>query len=302
MLFRSAELGQSNDKVVAVGADTAASVSLNMFYEKFPDRFFNVGIAEQNMIGIASGLAISGLIPFASTYAIFSTGRPWEEIRTTVCYSNLNVKIGGSHGGVMVGPDGATHQALEDIAIMRCLPKMTVIVPCDMVETKKATIAAAKIFGPVYLRYGREPMPIITTSDSPFEIGKAIILKDGGDVAIFACGHLVYEALCAAEILAQSGINATVINVHTIKPIDEETIIKAVLKCGAVVTAEEHQIAGGFGSAVCEVLAKNCPAPVEMIGVFDTFGESGAPLDLLKEYGLKADNIVTAAIKAIKRK
>ena len=297
-----AELGKTNPKVVAVGADTAASVSLNLFYEKFPERFYNVGIAEQNMIGIASGLSLTGLIPFASTYAIFSSGRPWEEIRTTVCYSNLNVKIGGSHGGVMVGPDGATHQALEDIAIMRCLPKMTVIVPCDMVETKKATIAAAKMFGPVYLRYGREPMPIITKDDSPFEIGKAITLKDGGDVAIFACGHLVYEALCAAEILEKSGIKASVVNVHTIKPIDEETIVKTAKKCGAIVTAEEHQVAGGFGSAVCEVLAKHCPVPVEMVGVFDTFGESGAPLDLLKEYGLKAENIVAAALKSLKRK
>jgi len=297
-----AELGKTNPKVVVIGADTAASASLNLFYEKFPDRFYNVGIAEQNMIGIASGLSLTGLIPFASTYAIFSSGRPWEEIRTTVCYSNLNVKIGGSHAGVMVGPDGATHQALEDIAIMRCLPKMTVIVPCDMVETKKATIAATKMYGPVYLRYGREPTPIITKEDSSFEIGKAITLKNGSDVAIFACGHLVYEALCAAEILAQSGIKVSVVNVHTIKPIDEEAIVKTAKKCGAVVTAEEHQVAGGFGSAVCEVLAKNCPVPVEMVGVFDTFGGSGAPLDLLKEYGLKAENIVAAALKAIKRK
>jgi transketolase len=295
-------LGEKNPKVFVLGADTASSVTVNLFSDRFPDRFANVGVAEQNMIGMAAGLAVSGWIPYACTYGVFASGRPWEQIRTTVCYSNLNVKIGGSHTGVMVGPDGATHQALEDIAIMRCLPRMTVIVPCDMVETKKATIASADINGPVYIRFGRENIPIFTKEDTPFIVGKANVLRDGNDVAIIACGSMVYESLVAAETLERKGVRARVVNVHTVKPIDEETIAACARECGAIVTAEEHQVTGGFGSAVAEVLARRAPVPVEMVGVADTFGESGNPCDLMAVFHLKDVDIVAAAEKVIKRK
>lgn len=251
---------------------------------------------------MAAGLAVAGFIPFAATYGVFASGRPWEQIRTTVCYSNLNVKIGGSHAGLMVGPDGATHQALEEIAIMRCLPKMSVIVPCDMIETKKATMASAYKVGPVYIRYGRETIPIITKEETPFEIGKACVLREGKDLAIIACGTMVYEALMAADILEEKGIKAKVINMHTIKPIDEKAIIDAAKECGAIVTAEEHQIFAGLGSAVAEVVVKNAPVPMEFVGVNDTFGESGEPNDLMKKFGLKDVNIADAAQKVLKRK
>ncbi|MFC1501555.1 transketolase family protein [Elusimicrobiota bacterium] len=296
------ELGEKNNKIFVMGADTVSSVAINLFAEKFPDRFFNVGVAEQNLLGMAAGLAVAGWTPFVSTYGVFSTGRPWEQIRTTICYSNLNVKIGGSHTGVMVGPDGATHQALEDIAIMRTLPKMTVVVPCDLVETKKATIASIDINGPVYIRYGRESIPVITKEDAPFEIGKANILREGKDVAILACGTMVYESLMAAEMLEKKGISAKVINIHTIKPIDEKAITNAANECGAIVTAEEHQIFGGFGSAVSEVVVKNCPVPMEMVAVNDVFGESGDPMDLMAKFNLKDVNIVQAVEKVLKRK
>ncbi|MDR2192387.1 MAG: transketolase family protein [Endomicrobium sp.] len=296
------ELGEKDDKIFVLGADTAASVSIDGFQKKFPDRFINVGIAETNLIGVAAGLAVAGFTPFAATYGVFASGRPWEQIRTTVCYSNLNVKIGGSHSGLMVGPDGATHQALEEIAIMRCLPKMTLIVPCDYIETKKATAACAYIDGPVYIRYGRETVPIITKDDSPFEIGKADILRDGKDIAIMACGTMVYEAQMAADILAKEGIKARVINIHTIKPIDEKVIIDAAKDCGAIVTAEEHQIFAGFGSAVAEVIVRNYPVPMEFVGVNDRFGESGQPYDLIEKFGLKDVNIAQAAKKAMRRK
>lgn len=295
-------LGEKNPKIFVLGADTAASVTVNLFGERFPERFANVGVAEQNMIGMAAGLATAGWIPYACTYGVFASGRPWEQIRTTVCYSNLNVKIGGSHAGVMVGPDGATHQALEEIAIMRCLPRMTVIVPCDMVETKKATIASADINGPVYIRFGRESVPIITKESTPFEVGKAVVMRPGKDVAILACGTMVYESLVAAEMLEKKGISARVVNVHTIKPIDEATIAACARECGAVVTAEEHQLIGGFGSAVAEVLAKNAPVPVEMVGVPDMFGESGNPCDLMGVFHLKDVDIAAAAEKVLKRK
>lgn len=295
-------LGEKNPRVFALGADTAASVALNMFQEKYPDRFINVGVAEQNLIGMAAGLAVAGWIPFASTYAVFAAGRPWEEIRTTVCYSNLNVKIAGSHSGVMVGPDGATHQSLEEIAIMRCLPRMTVIVPCDSIETRKATIASCEMYGPVYIRFGREPVPIITKEGTPFKIGQAETFRDGKDAAILACGTMVYESLSAAEILHKKGVSARVVNVHTIKPIDEKTIINCAKECGAIVTAEEHQIQGGFGSAVSEVLVKNFPVPVEMVGVIDKFGESGSPGELMNHYNLKDVDIAAAVEKVIKRK
>ena len=296
------ELGQKDNKIFVLGADTVSSVAINKFQENFPERFANVGIAETNLLGMAAGIAIAGFIPFVSTYGVFASGRPWEQIRTTICYSNLNVKIGGSHSGLMVGPDGATHQALEEISIMRCLPNMTVLVPCDVVETKKATMAAAYWNGPVYIRYGRETIPIITEESTPFEIGKAVKMKDGNDVCIMACGSMVYEALMAAEILGKEGIKARVLNIHTIKPIDKEAIISAAKDCGAIVTAEEHQIFGGFGSAVAEVVVNNCPVPMEFVGMKDCFGESGKPADLIVKYGLKDINIVDAVKKVLKRK
>ena len=296
------ELGKKNDKIFVLGADTVSSVAINGFQKEFPERFANVGIAETNLLGMAAGLAVAGFVPFVSTYGVFASGRPWEQIRTTICYSNLNVKIGGSHSGLMVGPDGATHQALEEISIMRCLPHMTVLVPCDLVETKKATIAAADYNGPVYIRYGRENVPIITEDKTPFEIGKAIKMKEGKDVCIMACGSMVYEALMAAEILEKEGIKARVLNIHTIKPIDKQAIIEAAKDCGAIVTAEEHQIFGGFGSAVAEVVVNNCPVPMEFIGMKDCFGESGKPADLMVKYGLKDVNIVEAVKRVLKRK
>lgn len=296
------ELGKKDSKIFVLGADTVSSVAINGFQEAFPDRFLNVGIAETNLIGVAAGLAVAGFTPFAATYGVFASGRPWEQIRTTVCYSDLNVKIGGSHSGLMVGPDGATHQALEEIAIMRCLPNMKVIVPCDVIETKKATMASAYIKGPVYIRYGRENVPILTKEETPFEVGKANILKEGKDVAIIACGTMVYEALMAAELLEKKGIKARVINIHTIKPIDEKAIIDAAKDCGAIVTAEEHQIFGGLGSAVAEVIVRNNPVPMEFVAVNDTFGESGEPMDLIVKYGLKDVNIVAAVEKVLKRK
>ena len=296
------ELGKKNDKIFVLGADTVSSVAINGFQKEFPDRFANVGIAETNLLGMAAGLAVAGFVPFVSTYGVFASGRPWEQIRTTICYSNLNVKIGGSHSGLMVGPDGATHQALEEISIMRCLPHMTVLVPCDFVETKKATIAAADYNGPVYIRYGRENVPIITEDKTPFEIGKAVKMKEGNDVCIMACGSMVYESLMAAELLEKEGIKARVLNIHTIKPIDKQAIIDAAKECGAIVTAEEHQIFGGFGSAVAEVVVSNSPVPMEFVGVNDTFGESGKPADLIVKYGLKDVNIVEAVKKVLKRK
>ncbi|AKL97633.1 transketolase family protein [Endomicrobium proavitum] len=296
------ELGKKDPKIFVLGADTAASVAVSGFGQQFPERFINVGIAETNMLGMAAGLAVAGYIPFAATYGVFAAGRPWEQIRTTICYSDLNVKIGGSHSGLMVGPDGATHQALEEIAIMRVLPKMKVVVPCDFIETKKATVAGAYVPGPLYIRYGRENTPIITKEETPFEIGKANVLRDGKDVAIMACGTMVYEALMAADILEKKGINARVINMHTVKPIDEQAIIKAAKECGAIVTAEEHQLMAGFGSAVAEAVVKNYPVPMEFVGVNDRFGESGEPFDLMIKYGLKDVNIAAAAEKVLKRK
>ena len=296
------ELGQKDNKIFVLGADTVSSVAINKFQEMFPERFANVGIAETNLLGMAAGISIAGFIPFVSTYGVFASGRPWEQIRTTICYSNLNVKIGGSHSGLMVGPDGATHQALEEISIMRCLPNMTVLVPCDVVETKKATLAAAYFPGPVYIRYGRENIPIVTEESTLFEIGKAVKMKEGKDVCIMACGSMVYEALMAAEILEKEGIKARVLNIHTIKPIDKQAIIEAANDCGAIVTAEEHQIFGGFGSAVAEVIVANNPVPMEFVGVNDTFGESGKAADLMVKYGLKDINIVEAVKKVLKRK
>jgi len=296
------ELGKENSKIFVLGADTATSVAINGFQQQFPDRFINVGIAETNMLGMAAGLSVNGYIPFAATFGIFAAGRPWEQIRNTICYSNVNVKIGGSHSGLMAGPDGATHQPLEEIAIMRVLPNMKVIVPCDFIETKKATAASAYASGPVYIRYGRENTPIITKEESSFEIGKANVLREGKDVAIMACGTMVYEALMAADILEKKGIKAKVLNIHTVKPIDEDAIVKAAKECGAIVTAEEHQIFAGFGSAVAEVVVRKCPVPMEMIGVNDKFGESGEASELMLKYGLKDVNIAAAVEKVLKRK
>lgn len=268
-------LGNDDPNVVVLGADLTSSLCADRFQKKFPDRFIQIGIAEQDMMGVAAGLSLVGKIPFVSTYGVFCTGRAWDQLRTTVAYAKLNVKIGSGHGGISVGPDGATHQALEDIAITRTIPNMTVIVPADYHETLKATIASARIDGPVMIRFGREKVPVITTPHTPFEIGKAEIYRDGEDVSIIACGVMVYQALMAAEKLAGEGISAQVINCHTVKPIDKETILAAARKTGAVVTAEEHQVMGGFGSAVTEVISQNYPVPVKMVGIQDSFGESG---------------------------
>lgn len=296
-------LGENHSNIIALGADITNSVNLNFFAETFPDRFFSLGIAEQNIAAVAAGFALAGKIPFFSTYGVFSALRTTDQIRVSICYNNLPVKIGGAHAGISVGPDGATHQALEDIAIMRVLPNMTVLSPCDATQTYLATTASVQqVSGPCYIRYGREAMPDFTNKNDDFIVGKAQVLKKGKDVTIFATGHLVWEAIMAANELDKLHISAEVINIHTIKPIDKESIIKSVKKTGAAVTAEEHQIIGGLGGAVSEVLAKNHPAPVEMIGMNDCFGESGTPDELMKKYKMKAVNIVEAAKKVINRR
>jgi len=294
--------GKENPNVVALCADLTDSTRTSVFKKEFPERFVEVGIGEQNMASLASGMAAVGKIPFISSYAMFSPGRNWEQIRTTICYNNQNVKIAGAHSGVSVGPDGATHQAIEDMAITRVIPNMVVIAPCDSIEAKKATIAAARHKGPVYIRFTREKTPVMTTEDTPFEIGKAEIYREGKNVSIIACGPLLYEALKAAEELAKDGISAEVINNHTIKPMDKETILKSIQKTGCVVTIEEHQAMGGMGSAVSEILSQNLPVPMEIIGVQDRFGESGEPNELLEKFGLTSKNVIESAKRAIKRK
>lgn len=296
------EVGRSNNKVVALSADVMTSVSTDGFAKEFPDRFVQIGIAEQNLITVAAGMALSGLIPFACAYSMFITARPWDQIRNIVCYANLNVKIIGSHSGVNVGPDGATHQSLEDIAIMRVLPRMTVLVPCDAIETKKAVVAAAKHKGPVFIRLTRCPVPTVTTDTTPFSIGSMLCLREGRDVAIFTCGMQVYESLLAAEELLKEGISAGVYNVHTIKPLDRKSILQAAEKCGCVVTAEDHQKFGGLGGAISEVLTSECPVPQEFVGVQDCFGESGEPDKLKVCFSLNESCITAAAKKAIQRK
>jgi len=286
------ELGKKNKDVVVVSADLAESTRSLEFGKKYPSRFFEVGVAEQNMAGIAAGLALEGLLPFICSFAVFSPGRNWEQIRVSVCYNKANVKIVSSHAGLNVGEDGATHQALEDIALMRVLPNMTVIAPCDYLETQKAVLAAAKLKGPVYIRYGREKTPVITSKQSKFQIGKADILRQGKDVTIIACGPMVYEALQAAAELAKQKISVEVINCHTIKPIDKATIIKSVKKTKKIVTIEEHQVNGGLGSAVAEVLSQNCPVPMKIIGMPDKFGESGTGRQLLDKYNLNSKGII----------
>jgi transketolase len=296
------ELGAKNENVVALTADLAGSLKLNDFEKAYPERFVQVGIAEANMIGIAAGLATAGKIPFTGTFANFSTGRVYDQIRQSVAYSYKNVKICASHAGVTLGEDGATHQILEDLGLMRMLPGMVVINPCDFNQTKAATLAIAEYEGPVYLRFGRPVVPIFIPEDMPFEIGKAIVLSEGTDVSIFATGHLVWEALEAAKALEAEGISAEIINIHTIKPIDEAAILASVQKTGCAVTAEEHNIYGGLGDAVGGVLLRNHPVPQEFVGVHDSFGESGTPEQLMVKYGLKAANIVAAAKLAISRK
>lgn len=280
--------------VVALDADVAKSTRTVWVRDQYPEHFLDMGIAEQDMVGTASGLALGGIIPFASTYGVFLAGRAWDQMRTTVCYNNLNVKLAGAHAGISVGPDGATHQALEDVALMRVLPNMTVVVPCDAVETEKATLALAEREGPCYIRFGREAVPVITDEDSPFEIGKANVLRDGKDAVLFANGAMVYEGLEAAKQLAGEGIDLMVVNLHTVKPLDQEAVVAAAQKTGRVITAEEHQAAGGMGSAVAECLAQHYPVPMRILGMQDGFGESGAPDELMKRYGFSSDAIYQA--------
>jgi transketolase len=304
--------GEADQNVVALCADLTESTRTQAFAEKFPKRYFEMGVAEQDMATVAAGLGVSGKIPFIASYATFSPGRNWEQIRTTIAYNDSNVKIAGHHAGISVGPDGATHQATEDIAIMRAMPNMRVIVPCDAIEARKATIAAAQIWGPVYLRFQREKTPIITTDATPFVPGKAEIFwqpRSTGsgqgkkpEVAIIACGALLYEALAAARELEKEKIDVMVVNCHTIKPIDEKKIIAVAERAGAVVTVEEHQVQGGLGGAVAEVLAKHCPTPIEFVGMQNTFGESGEPNALLEKYGLGKDSIMRAVKKVLRRK
>lgn len=297
------ELGKSNADVIVLTADLAGSFKLGPYIKEFPERYIECGIQEANMIGMAAGLAIGGKIPFTTTFANFSTGRVYDQIRQSVAYSNKNVKICASHAGLTLGEDGATHQILEDIGLMRMLPGMTVINPCDFNQTKAATIAIASHEGPVYLRFGRPKWPNFTAVDgADFVIGKAQILTEGTDVSLFACGHMVWKSIEAAKKLAEEGISAEVINLHTIKPLDTEAILKSITKTGCAVTAEEHNILGGLGDSVSHVAAANHPVPFEFVGTKDTFGESGTPEQLLTKYGLDAVNIVEAAKKAIARK
>ncbi len=296
------ELGQKNENVVALCADLIGSLKMDDFKKNHPERFFQIGIAEANMIGIAAGLTIGGKIPFTGTFANFSTGRVYDQIRQSVAYSEKNVKICASHAGLTLGEDGATHQILEDIGLMKMLPGMTVINTCDYNQTKAATLAIAEHNGPVYLRFGRPVVPNFMPADEPFVIGKAILLNEGTDVTIVATGHLVWEALQAAEALEAKGISAEVINIHTIKPLDEEAILKSVAKTGCVVTAEEHNFLGGLGESVSRVLALNNPAPQEYVAVNDTFGESGTPEELMEKYGLNAKSIIEKVEKVISRK
>jgi len=295
-------LSLNNPKVVALCADLIGSLKLEAFIKNCPERFFQTGIAEANMIGISSGLAIGGYIPFATTFANFGTGRVYDQIRQSIAYSGKNVKIACSHAGLTLGEDGATHQILEDLGLMKMLPGMVVINPCDYNQTKAATIAVASYEGPVYLRFGRPVVPVFTPENQTFEIGKAMHLMEGSDVSIFATGHLVWEAILAAEILKEKGIHADVVNIHTIKPLDTQAILKSVLKTGCVVSAEEHQLNGGLGDSIAQYLSLNKPTPMEYVGVMDSFGESGKPAELMEKYGLNAASIVDKALRAIARK
>ena len=296
------DLGQQRSDVVVLVGDLSGSTNVSFFAEKFPDRFIQVGVAEQNMMCVAAGLAATGKIPFLATYGAFASCRSADQMRVTVAYTDLPVKIGGAHGGISVGPDGATHQAMEEIAIVRSIPNMKMIVPCDYWETRKATVAAADDPHPNYIRFGREPVPVVTTEDTPFTIGKANLMRDGQDLAIIACGVIVYEALVAAEELETRGIHARVLNVHTLKPLDVDAITRAARECGAIVTAEEHQIHGGLGSAVAETVVQSHPVPMELVAVQDRFGRSGKQDELMAAFGIKATDVVRAAERALARK
>lgn len=296
------ELGKKNDKVVALCADLTGSLKMDAFAKDFPERFFQVGIAEANMMGIAAGMTIGDKIPFTGTFANFSTGRVYDQIRQSIAYSDKNVKICASHAGLTLGEDGATHQILEDIGMMKMLPNMTVINPCDYNQTKAATIAIAEHHGPVYLRFGRPTVPVFTDPNQKFEIGKAVVFNEGNDVSIFCTGHLVWKAIEAGELLAAAGINADILNIHTIKPLDAKAVLDSVRKTKCVVTAEEHQLNGGLGDSIAQLLAQQLPTPIEMVGVNDSFGESGTPDELMVKYGLDAKNIVDAVQKVMKRK
>lgn len=296
------ELGRSNPKVVALCADLTGSLKMGDFKKEFPDRFFQVGVAEANMMGLAAGMSISGLIPFTGTFANFSTGRVYDQIRQSIAYSEKNVKICASHAGVTLGEDGATHQILEDLGMMRMLPNMTVINPCDYNQTKAATLAIADHRGPVYLRFGRPKVPIFTPADQVFEVGKAIRFTEGHDVSIFATGHLLWHAIEAEAMLADRGISVEVINIHTIKPLDETAVLTSISKTRCAVTAEEHQLNGGLGDSIAQLLSRKHPSPMEMVGVDDSFGESGKPAELMEKYGLSTGDIFEAVLKVMERK
>ena len=296
------ELCEKRKDVMVLDADVAKSTRTVWIRDKYPEHFLDMGISEQDMVGTAAGLALSGMVPFASTYCVFLAGRAWDQIRTTVCYNNLNVKLGGAHAGISVGPDGATHQALEDVALMRVLPNMTVIVPCDAEETRKATLAMAERQGPCFVRFGREAVPVVTDENTPFEIGKARLCREGSDVTVFANGAMVFEAQNAADALKKEGISVRVYDLHTVKPLDEETVLKAAEETGCIVTAEEHQVNGGMGSTVAEFLAKHCPVPMEFVGMQDSFGESGDPQELMDKYGLNQKTIEEKIRKVLARK
>ena len=296
------EAGKKNDQVVALCADLIGSLKMDAFIKEFPERFFQIGIAEANMMGIAAGLTIGGKIPFTGTFANFSTGRVYDQIRQSIAYSDKNVKICASHAGLTLGEDGATHQILEDIGMMKMLPGMVVINPCDYNQTKAATMAIADYHGPVYLRFGRPTVPVFTDPDQKFEIGKAWMVNEGTDVSIFATGHMVWKAIEAGELLAEAGINVEIINIHTIKPLDEEAVLKSVAKTGCVVTAEEHNRIGGLGDSIAQLLARNNPVPQEYVAVNDSFGESGTPDQLMKKYGLDTEDIIKAVNRVIKLK
>lgn len=293
------ELGQENPNVVALCADLTGSLKMDAFRDAFPDRFFQVGIAEANMIGMAAGMTIGGKIPFTGTFANFSTGRVFDQIRQSIAYSGKNVKICASHSGLTLGEDGATHQILEDVGMMQMLPGMTVISTCDYNQTYMATKAIAKLDGPVYLRFGRPKVPNYTSTSTPFEIGKAVILKEGRDITLFSHGHMVWESIVACDLLAEKGIDAEVINIHTIKPLDRVAVIASLRKTKCAVVSEEHQILGGLGASIAQIAAESCPAPIGFVGVNDVFGESGSPDQLLAKYGLKAQNIAQKALEVL---
>lgn len=297
------EAGRRDRNVIGICADLSESTRMEGFKKALPDQYIEIGVSEQLLVAMAAGLAAAGKIPFIASYAMFNPGRSWEQVRTTMALNDTNVKIAGAHAGVSVGPDGATHQAIEDIAIMRVIPHMTVVVPCDAIQTKKATLAVAERWGPTYLRFGREKSPIVTTEETPFEIGKAQTFRDGDDVAIVACGILVYNALfAAAELAKEDGIQCCVLNNHTVKPMDDAAVLEAAKRCGTVVTVEEHQQAAGMGSRVAELLAQEHPVPIEFVGVHDAFGQSGDPYELIEYYGMGTKSIEEAVRRALKRK